>query len=55
MSNGELAISIKNLTVSLADRTILRGLSLDVHRGEILGWSVPQAAASLFCYAPFWG
>jgi phospholipid/cholesterol/gamma-HCH transport system ATP-binding protein len=37
MSDGELAISIKNLTVSLADRTILRGLSLDVHRGEILG------------------
>ena len=37
MSSEALAISIKNLTVSLADRTILRELSLDVHRGEIVG------------------
>src|SRR3954468_22237059 len=36
-SPAEFAIRVRELTVSLADRTILKNLSLDVRRGEILG------------------
>ncbi len=36
-ANGEAVISIRDLTVGFGEVTVLKGLSLDVYRGEILG------------------
>ncbi len=36
-AHGEAVISIRNLTVGFGEVTVLKGLSLDVYRGEILG------------------
>lgn len=36
-ANVEAVISIRDLTVGFEDVTVLKGLSLDVYRGEILG------------------
>jgi phospholipid/cholesterol/gamma-HCH transport system ATP-binding protein len=37
-SNREVVIRVRDLQVGFGDRLILRGLSLDVYRGEILGF-----------------
>jgi phospholipid/cholesterol/gamma-HCH transport system ATP-binding protein len=40
----EAIISAKDVVVSFGDKTILNGLSLDVYRGEILGFIGPSGA-----------
>lgn len=36
--DSEVVLSVRDVTVAFGDNTILDGLSLDVHRGEILGF-----------------
>ncbi len=35
--NEEIVISVEDLAVGFGERLVIDGLSLDVHRGEILG------------------
>lgn len=36
-AQGEVLISVRGITVGFAEQTVLKGLDLDVYRGEILG------------------
>jgi phospholipid/cholesterol/gamma-HCH transport system ATP-binding protein len=38
LGEGEPIISVRDLTVGFGDRIVLENLSLDIHRGEILGF-----------------
>jgi len=40
----ERVLSVRNLSVRAGDRTVLRGLDLDVHRGEVVAVTGPNGA-----------
>ncbi len=42
--NGEPIISIRNLVKCYGDNSVLKGIDLDVHRGEIIGYIGPNGA-----------
>lgn len=46
MSKAETTIEVRDLTKYYGDFQALRGISFDVHRGEIVGFLGPMAPAS---------
>ncbi len=42
--NGELAIDVRDITKRFGDRTVVRGVSLQVRRGEIYGFLGPNGS-----------
>ena len=47
--HGEVLISARDVTVGFGDKLVLENLSLDVYRGEILGFVGAWAPANRFC------